>query len=365
MVALARQAEGVAKCGVPSSPCPSVPGRSRHVYDSYGRVTIYDADWSETRETSDYDNNILYCGYYHDWETGLYHVRHRYLHSTLGRWTSRDPIGYADGMGLYEYVCSAPLRHVDASGRAATSTGRERADYVKVGKSGGTFGIRTEPVPSDVWHKIASGTLEDCPAKITLPSTIKSALDEAWRLTAITGNEHSGVFTYAAGHFQTWGPTSQGYRRTTDSRKSVPTGIPSTWIDFWWGDYHTHPQTLHTKATESLFSKGDLAGHWTFTEVKKIPFTTSIMRDCLCTKAIINLKDVIRDKDRALEAIAREGYTGMSAKLPEKGHDVVGSTEKYVAEQNPKLQAALKKLKACYYRKCGQNQTVLELVGQE
>jgi RHS repeat-associated protein len=84
-------------------------------------VTIYHADWSETRETSSYHNNILYCGYRFDSETGLYHVRRRYLHSTLGRWLTRDPIGYVDGMGLYEYVRSTPLRFVDPWGTARLS----------------------------------------------------------------------------------------------------------------------------------------------------------------------------------------------------------------------------------------------------
>ncbi|MCX5647514.1 MAG: RHS repeat-associated core domain-containing protein [Planctomycetota bacterium] len=87
----------------------------RYVYDPYGKVTIYDDDWSETRNTSSYDNSILFCGYYHDWETGLYHVRNRYYHPHLG-WITRDPAGYADGMSLYEYCRSGPLGVTDAMG---------------------------------------------------------------------------------------------------------------------------------------------------------------------------------------------------------------------------------------------------------
>ena len=34
----------------------------------------------------------------------LYHVRHRVYDADVGRWTRRDPLGYVDGMGLYEYV---------------------------------------------------------------------------------------------------------------------------------------------------------------------------------------------------------------------------------------------------------------------
>jgi len=48
----------------------------RYLYDPYGKVTVLDADWSVDADgESDYDNAILYCGYFFDSETGLYHVR--------------------------------------------------------------------------------------------------------------------------------------------------------------------------------------------------------------------------------------------------------------------------------------------------
>ena len=88
----------------------------RVVYDPYGNPTFYDGDWDNESATSSYDNVVLYCGYRWDGETGLYHVRHRVYHATLGRWIQRDPIGYADGMGLYEYVTSSPQDWVDPLG---------------------------------------------------------------------------------------------------------------------------------------------------------------------------------------------------------------------------------------------------------
>ncbi|MGD9689499.1 MAG: RHS repeat-associated core domain-containing protein [Phycisphaerales bacterium] len=53
-------------------------------------------------------NRIGYAGYIFDRfisgsDGGKWHVRHRVLDSGLGRWTRRDPLGYVDGMGLYEY----------------------------------------------------------------------------------------------------------------------------------------------------------------------------------------------------------------------------------------------------------------------
>ncbi len=89
----------------------------RYSYDAYGQVTVLDGDWSVDADgLSDVDNRILYCGYRFDSETGLYHVRHRYLHPTLGRWITQDPLGYVDGMGLYEYCVSTPFVMLDAMG---------------------------------------------------------------------------------------------------------------------------------------------------------------------------------------------------------------------------------------------------------
>ena len=102
----------------------------RYLYDPYGKVTILNGannvdkdgavtEWTEDGDqtASDVDNAILYCGYYHDCETGLYHVRRRTLHPYFG-WLQRDPIGYADGMSLYEYVGSSPVLGGDAFGLA-------------------------------------------------------------------------------------------------------------------------------------------------------------------------------------------------------------------------------------------------------
>ena len=89
----------------------------RYVYDPYGKVTIYNSDWSATVTwANSKKNEVLYCGYRYDPETGFYQVRERVYHPTLGRWLQRDPIGYGDGMGLYEYVSGSPTGSRDASG---------------------------------------------------------------------------------------------------------------------------------------------------------------------------------------------------------------------------------------------------------
>ena len=102
----------------------------RYAYDPYGKVIVLNgasgtdpdvtgsvAEWdSDADGVSDVDNRILYCGYYRDAETGLYHVRNRMYHPTLGRFIHRDSIGYVDGMNLYEYVGGMATGAVDPMG---------------------------------------------------------------------------------------------------------------------------------------------------------------------------------------------------------------------------------------------------------
>jgi RHS repeat-associated protein len=104
----------------------------RTMYDPYGKPTFYDANWANPSDSTDYANEVLFAGYRYDSETGLYDVRHRTYHPPLGRWLSRDPVGYADGMSLYEYVASDPVGYTDPRGLAVRVIGdRQLAQQVK------------------------------------------------------------------------------------------------------------------------------------------------------------------------------------------------------------------------------------------
>jgi len=88
----------------------------RYQYDPYGKVTVLNGasgaekdpsvnEWTPDADNkSDWDNDVLFCGYQYDPETGLYHVRERYLNWLLGRWMTTDPIVHGDGMNWYQYV---------------------------------------------------------------------------------------------------------------------------------------------------------------------------------------------------------------------------------------------------------------------
>jgi len=61
-------------------------------------------------------NRIGYAGYQWDPASRLYDVRHRWYFPEIGRWGRRDPLGYADGNSLYEYVRAAVILDSDPSG---------------------------------------------------------------------------------------------------------------------------------------------------------------------------------------------------------------------------------------------------------
>jgi RHS repeat-associated protein len=60
---------------------------------------------------------ILYAGY--RWDNPapqMYYVRNRFLLPQIGTWNKRDPVGYVDGMALYEYCGGIVLSYVDPAG---------------------------------------------------------------------------------------------------------------------------------------------------------------------------------------------------------------------------------------------------------
>jgi RHS repeat-associated protein len=67
-------------------------------------------------------NPIRFQGQYHDHETGLHYNRYRYYDPAVGRFISKDPIGYAGGLNLYAYAPN-PTAWIDPLGL----TGKELA----------------------------------------------------------------------------------------------------------------------------------------------------------------------------------------------------------------------------------------------
>jgi len=93
-------------------------------YGDYGAVTI--TNWGPDRtfgtgddanpSSSAIGNPYLFTARRYDPETTLYYYRARYMKSDTGRFISHDPVGYDDGMSLYEYCRSNPINVVDPLG---------------------------------------------------------------------------------------------------------------------------------------------------------------------------------------------------------------------------------------------------------
>ena len=78
----------------------------------YGRAALPEGVLS----SADVGNTIGYCGYVFDREVETYFIRNRVYSPVLGRWLQQDPLGYVDGMALYEYVRSSPRSFADPLG---------------------------------------------------------------------------------------------------------------------------------------------------------------------------------------------------------------------------------------------------------
>ncbi|MDZ7619829.1 MAG: RHS repeat-associated core domain-containing protein [Patescibacteria group bacterium] len=102
----------------------------RYAYSAYGKPFFLDSAANPLDpQASTIGNPYLFTGRRLDEETGLYCYRARMYDPELGRFVSRDPIGYAAGdVSLYRYVGSAPLSSNDPGGLVAISC---RCKYVR------------------------------------------------------------------------------------------------------------------------------------------------------------------------------------------------------------------------------------------
>lgn len=85
-------------------------------YKAWGQIQEQRSEWAQQLGV---DNPIRFQGQYHDHETGLHYNRYRYYDPAVGRFISKDPIGYAGGLNLYQYARN-PILWVDPLGWVPT-----------------------------------------------------------------------------------------------------------------------------------------------------------------------------------------------------------------------------------------------------
>ncbi|WP_230945954.1 RHS repeat-associated core domain-containing protein, partial [Burkholderia territorii] len=83
--------------------------------------------WGEAREViseaarkAGIANLLRFAGQYFDRETGLHYNRHRYYDPNSGRFISKDPIGLAGGVNVFQYAPN-PVQWVDPLGLTGTT----------------------------------------------------------------------------------------------------------------------------------------------------------------------------------------------------------------------------------------------------
>jgi RHS repeat-associated protein len=127
-----------------------------HVWDAHGVG-------QSTGVTTDPHGYKGQWGYYRDVETGLLLLTHRYYDPGMGRFLTRDPIGYRGGIALYGYASGNPVTHIDPQGLMDNITDLEGGGcaggtHVDIefgptgGDGGGSGGVLLDPT-SEPGHR--------------------------------------------------------------------------------------------------------------------------------------------------------------------------------------------------------------------
>ncbi|MDR0610649.1 MAG: hypothetical protein LBG58_11100, partial [Planctomycetaceae bacterium] len=90
--------------------------QERYAYDAFGKRNVFDANFTAKAGT-EFDWNRAFTGQVLDFETGLMLYRNRFYHTGLGRFVTRDPIGYkSKDINIYRYVSNASSVKLDWNG---------------------------------------------------------------------------------------------------------------------------------------------------------------------------------------------------------------------------------------------------------
>jgi RHS repeat-associated protein len=86
----------------------------RFVYSAYGECIELNDAYTISTDAMEWERR--YASYRFDLHTGLYSVRYRFFESHLGRFLSRDPLGFVGTWNRYGYVSGRPLSGADPRG---------------------------------------------------------------------------------------------------------------------------------------------------------------------------------------------------------------------------------------------------------
>ncbi|WP_240669538.1 RHS repeat-associated core domain-containing protein [Achromobacter spanius] len=96
---------------------------------------------------------MRFQGQHHDPETGLHYNRYRYYGPQVGRLVSRDPIGYAGGLNVFQYAPN-PIEWIVPFGLAGHRTATRADQGVELGR---------HLTDKQAWQAIRSASLMQLP----------------------------------------------------------------------------------------------------------------------------------------------------------------------------------------------------------
>ncbi len=93
----------------------------RYEYDAYGNCHVLEPNFAPDPDgLTDYSNPCLFTGRRVDIldnsSLEIQYNRNRYYDQYTGRWLTHDPLGYVEGLNLYEYVATNPIMRKDPLG---------------------------------------------------------------------------------------------------------------------------------------------------------------------------------------------------------------------------------------------------------
>jgi RHS repeat-associated protein len=154
---------------------------------------------------------VGFCGYLHDPDTGWSLARHRWYDADAGRWITRDPAGYIDGLSLYLYVKGNPLSLVDPMGlaglgdwlvNAGAACWNAAESWLPSNVPGGSAALYGAAVLAtaagdglNTAQNIAVGSMMTgtSPAAYVATNMVVSAIESEQRYSERTGNEFSKI----------------------------------------------------------------------------------------------------------------------------------------------------------------------------
>ncbi len=163
----------------------------RYRYTAYGEPTILDDAGSE-RARSAVGNPYMFQGRRMDSETGLYYYRNRYYSATLGRFVTRDPMGYFEGYNLYEYVNTRPNLRPDPMGLGVLAwmlTGEWEPEKSALNAAGGSYIRNAFRIPGTDWS----------PGNLLYTGSLSAPEENVLRAAAQGGREGVGGFNVGVG----------------------------------------------------------------------------------------------------------------------------------------------------------------------